>query len=279
MVHVARSATATTGAGASAGGVVAPHPPIRGFYDEPGQKRPFVQQIFDQAAGDYDRVERMMALGSGPWYRRNALKRAGLRRGSRVLDVAAGTGLVTREAVKLAGDPALVLGVDPSPGMLAEAARTMPSVRLSIGTAEALPLADESVDFVSMGYALRHVSDLTVTFDEFHRVLKPGGRVCVLEITRPASRVKMVVLRVYMRWIVPGLTRLTTRGPGSNRLWTYYWDTIERCLPPEQILDAMRAAGFVDVKRYVEMGIFSEYTARKPASIDPVVDIAATENR
>ncbi len=246
-----------------AGSVLAPHPPIEGCYDQADEKRPFVKRIFDDAAGDYDRVERMMALGSGSWYRRRALVRAGLCNGLRVLDVAAGTGLVAREAANIVGDPKLVLGVDPSPGMLAEAARLVPGVGFTMGTAGALPIADASVDFLSMGYALRHVSDIAITFKEYFRVLKPGGRICVLEITRPRGRLKLAALRAYMRWIVPTLTRFTSRGGDSHRLWSYYWDTIEHCLPPETILDSMRGAGFQDVTRHVELGIFSAYMARK----------------
>jgi demethylmenaquinone methyltransferase/2-methoxy-6-polyprenyl-1,4-benzoquinol methylase len=243
--------------------VAPPHAPIAGYYERAEQKRPFVRQIFDEAAGDYDRVERMMALGSGRWYRGKALRRAGLAPGMRVLDVATGTGLVAREAAAIAGDPRLVLGVDPSPGMLGEAARLVPDVRLTLGTAEALPVADASADFLSMGYALRHVSDLGVTFREFARVLRPGGRLCVLEISRPDGRVRMAALRLYMRWVVPSLSRLASKGAAaSHRLWAYYWDTIEQCVPPARILDAMQAAGFRDVERRVELGIFSEYTAR-----------------
>jgi demethylmenaquinone methyltransferase/2-methoxy-6-polyprenyl-1,4-benzoquinol methylase len=243
---------------------LAPHPPIRGFYERAEEKRPFVRAAFDGAAPDYNRIERMMALGSGSWYRRRALGRAGLQPGMRVLDVAAGTGLVTREAVAIAGNPSLVLGVDPSPGMLGEAVRNLPGVRFTLGTAESLPVADGSVDFLSMGYALRHVSDLGVTFGEYFRVLRRGGRACILEITRPGGRVSMAFLRVYMRWIVPGLTRLASRRAGSHRLWSYYWDTIEQCLPPERIMAAMTAAGFANVGRHVELGIFSAYTGRKP---------------
>jgi demethylmenaquinone methyltransferase/2-methoxy-6-polyprenyl-1,4-benzoquinol methylase len=242
---------------------IAPHPPIPRFYEHSDQKRQFVRQLFDRSAGNYDRIERMMALGSGPWYRRSALLRAGLANGMRVLDVAAGTGLVTREAAAIVGNPKLVLGVDPSPGMLAEAATLVPQVNFAIGTAEALPLPDASVDFLSMGYALRHVSDLSITFREYSRVLRPGGKLCILEITRPTSRLRLHALQLYMRWIVPLFARLTTRTRGADDLWSYYWDTIEQCLPPQQILNAMNAAGFINVSRRVELGIFSEYTGRK----------------
>jgi demethylmenaquinone methyltransferase/2-methoxy-6-polyprenyl-1,4-benzoquinol methylase len=245
---------------------IAPHPPIRAYYDSPDGKTRFVRRAFDEGAADYDRVERMMSLGSGSPYRRRALRRAGLRAAMRVLDVAAGTGLVTREAAVTVGDPSLVLGVDPSPGMLAEAVRNVPGVRFAIGTAERLPVDDATVDFLSMGYALRHVSDLAATFGEFLRVLKPGGRVCVLEITRPRGRISLGLLRVYMGWLIPGLTSLTGRRAPSKQLWSYYWDTIEHCVPPERILAAMDAAGFADASRHVELGIFSAYTATRHAS-------------
>src|SRR5688572_24565032 len=205
---------------------VAPHAPIPGYYNSLEHKRGVVRRMFDQAAGDYDRIERLMALGSGSWYRRGALVRCGLAPGMRVLDVATGTGLVAREAAGVVGEASTVIGVDPSAGMLAQAARSMlpPNVRLTQGAAESLPVAGESVDFVSMGYALRHVSDLSAAFGEFFRVLRPGGRVCVLEITRPGGRAKLAMLRAYMHWVVPALARLGgNRGGDSRTLWSYYW--------------------------------------------------------
>ncbi|MEA2735092.1 MAG: demethylmenaquinone methyltransferase / 2-methoxy-6-polyprenyl,4-benzoquinol methylase [Humisphaera sp.] len=243
---------------------LAPHPDLPRYYDVDEGKRPFVRKIFDETAGDYDHVERLMAFGSGSWYRRKALERAGLARGMHVLDVAVGTGLVAREEVQITGDPKLVLGVDPSIGMISEARKTLP-IRLTRGVAEELPLAGESFDFLSMGYALRHLSDLAPAFGEFHRVLKPGGRICVLEITRPRTRVHLAIMKAYMRFVVPALTRLTTRRPDTQLLWQYYWDTIEQCVPAERIMGALRAAGFKDVKHHLELGMFSEYTARKSA--------------
>jgi demethylmenaquinone methyltransferase / 2-methoxy-6-polyprenyl-1,4-benzoquinol methylase len=244
--------------------IVAPHPTLPRYYENDGARAGFVRRIFDAGAADYDRIERMMALGSGSWYRRMALRRAGLVAGMRVLDVAIGTGLVAREEVGIVGDPARVLGVDPSAGMLAEAVRNL-SVRVVMGRAERLPLADGHFDFLSMGYALRHIADLSEAFAEFHRAVRPGGTVCILEITRPQSRVAGALLRQYMRYIVPALARLTGRRAESPMLWEYFWDTIAACVPPERVIAALEGAGFADVTVHKDLGIFSQYTARKPS--------------
>lgn len=238
-----------------------PHPSLSAYYH--GAKRPFIRRIFDQGAPDYDRIERLMALGSGSWYRRQALLRAGLEAGQRVLDVAMGTGLVAREEVKIVGAAGRVVGVDPSAGMLREARKSL-SLETVMGVAEQLPVMDGSFDFVSMGYALRHLGDLHMAFAEFFRVLRPGGRVCILELTRPAGRCRMALLRWYMRGVIPLLGRVMTRHAPSQLLWQYYWDTIEACIAPEQVMEALTAAGFTDVRRHTELGIFSEYTAQVP---------------
>jgi demethylmenaquinone methyltransferase/2-methoxy-6-polyprenyl-1,4-benzoquinol methylase len=155
--------------------VHAPHPLLTHYYASEEERHGFVCQMFDSTASDYDRIERLLALGSGPWYRGQALERAGLKAGMRIVDIGIGTGLVAREAVKLVGDPSLVLGVDPSIGMMANA-RLPIGVQLVGGRAEAIPFPSASFDFLSMGYALRHVGDLSAAFGEFHRILKPGGR-------------------------------------------------------------------------------------------------------
>lgn len=247
-----------------------PHPSLDRYYR--GPKRGFVRQIFDQGAADYDRVEKMMALGTGSWYRRKALLRAGLARGMKVLDVAVGTGLVAREVVNIVGNPRKVVGVDPSNGMLAQARRSL-TIPVIMGIAEQLPISAAAFDFVSMGYALRHVSDLNLVFGEFFRVLCPGGTVCVLELTRPQGRINLALLRCYMRGIVPLLTRLITHSARSQLLWQYYWDTIESCIPPGEVMMALSNAGFTDVRRHAELGIFSEYTARRPSGAVAVNEV------
>jgi demethylmenaquinone methyltransferase/2-methoxy-6-polyprenyl-1,4-benzoquinol methylase len=240
-----------------------PHPTLGDYYGAAAGKRSFLREIFDAGARDYDHVERLLSFGTGGRYRREALERAGLAGGMTVLDVAIGTGMVAREEITIVGSPALITGVDPSVGMMRKAVESL-GIRVALGVGEQLPFAEGQFEFVSMGYALRHLTDLNRAFGEFHRVLKPGGRLCVLEISAPRSRLRRAILRTYMRGVVPLLTRLTTGRAQSQLLWQYYWDTIEACLPVEDILDGIRRAGFIDARRHAELGIFSEYTARKP---------------
>lgn len=241
-----------------------PHAPLPEYYADEDDHQRFVRRIFDDTAVDYERVERMLALGTGPWYRRQALRRAGLVAGMRVLDVGIGTGLVAREALALLGPGGQLTGVDPSPGMMAQV--RAPGIELLQGRAEALPVGEAGVDFLSMGYAMRHLSDLRAAFAEFARVLRPGGRLLLLEITRPEGRLARRLLRGYMRAVVPVAARWVTGHADTAHLWRYYWDTIEACVQPTQVMQALSDAGFADVRRHVELGVFSEYTARKANS-------------
>jgi len=206
----------------------------------------------------------MLDLGSGPWYRRWALRRAGLRPGMRLLDVATGTGLVARGAVRTLGEPGRVVGVDPSRGMLREARKALASPLVQ-GRAEALPFRDDLFDMLSMGFALRHVPDLEAAFREYRRVLKPGGRVVLLEVSRPRSPVSRWLIRVHLQHILPLMARISTRSQPAQLLMKYYWDTIDRCVPPETILEVLRRGGFVDVNRGTLFGFLSEYSASKPS--------------
>ena len=242
--------------------IESPIPTMTAYYSNAEEKNRFLSNIFDQTASNYDRMERLLGMGRGSWYRGQALRRAGLLPQKSVIDVAVGTGLVAREAVCIVGDPTLVVGIDPSPGML-HSAKVPPGVRLVQGRAEAMPFPDGSFDFLSMGYALRHITDLSAAFREFHRVLKPGARICLLEITLPKGRLAKALLKTYMHGVVPSVGRLFTRSGDTAKLWRYYWGTIETCVAVEDVLATLQACGFESVRRVVNQGIFSEYQAFK----------------
>lgn len=246
----------------------APHLPLTDYYPTEQDRPAYLRRMFDNSAADYDRIEHMLAWGSGPRYRREALIRGGLKADMKVLDVGVGTGLVAAQACLLTGNAALVTGIDPSPGMMA--AGKLPGTMVLIeGRAESLPFPDNHFDFLSMGYALRHISDLGVAFAEFERVLKPGGRLCLLEITQAQNRFGRWLLKNYMRGVIPLLTRFVSRQQDTATIWRYHWDSIEACVPPEQVLATLDAAGLAQVRRHLVLGVFSEYQACKENPADP----------
>ena len=218
--------------------------------------------MFNASAEHYDWITNVMSFGSGEWYRKQALLRAGLTSGLTHLDVGAGTGVVSLLSQQILADDGMVVALDPSPGMLGEAKKSGVQ-QATLGLGEALPFPDDTFDILTMGYALRHVADLKDAFNEYRRVLKPGGKVLILEISKPSSALATSFLKAYMKGVVPLATRLFRRSADAQELMRYYWDTIEQCVPPTQIVNALKDVGFQDSKRDVVMGIFSEYTGVK----------------
>ncbi|WP_223677582.1 class I SAM-dependent methyltransferase [Azospirillum agricola] len=249
-------------AGGSPAPTVEPHPVLDSYYPDTAQRLRFVRGLFNRTAHHYDRINAIFAPGSGSWYRAQCLRRAGLRPGMRVLDVAIGTGLVAREAVALCGDAADVIGLDLSEAMLAEARRTLP-IPLIQGVADSLPLADASVDLVTIGYALRHVGDLAATFREFHRVLRPGGAVLAMEIGRPSRPFTRRLTGAYLGMVVPAVSRLSGGGESGRTLMRYYWETIDRCVAPEVITRAMADAGLEQVECRTDYDLFRNYSGHR----------------
>jgi len=230
--------------------------------DSPSALNPAqLRQLFDDSAGIYDRVDALGSCGRGLLYRQEALGRAGLKPGMRVLDVACGTGLMSLAAWRLTEDRVTLIGVDPSPGMSAKARAKLP-LEFHEGVAESLPVADAAFDFVMMGYALRHVPDWKRAFREFARVLRPGGRVLLLEITRPGNLGGKIIFDVYFGGILPALGLLATGQARAWRLYRYYWRTMAAARPPAAVLTALSEAGFTEVAHSLKYGCLSEYTAK-----------------
>jgi len=241
-----------------------PHPPLKVYYAKETERRRFVSQLFDDTAGEYDQIVSSMFFGSGAWYRKQALIRAGLTAGMQVLDVATGSGQVAQSAILLAGQTGRVIGLDRSWQMLKEAKKrvTMPLVQAG---ADQLPFADNSFDFLSMSYALRHLDDLHQTFREYLRVLKPGGIMLILDLTKPQSRLYFRLIRFYLKNFIPFFrTQLGSGTQRSGTLMKYFSDTVEHCVSPTDIIDSILTTGFINAKTIRFFGIFSEYIAIKP---------------
>ena len=242
---------------------LSPHQPLTRFYESAEQRPGFVRALFDTTAPSYDRVSWLLGGGTDRRYRREALVRAGLRPGMRLLDVASGTGLVLRAALSAGVAASDITGLDPSHGMLQEN-RKHSAAPLVQGVGERLPFADQSFDFISMGYALRHVEDINAFFRELLRVLKPRGRLLVLEIARPRSKIVARLIRWHLVGVIPFLAGFFNQRTQAKQLMDYYWATIENCVPPAQILAALAGAGFCEVNQHLSGGFLSDYSAGKP---------------
>ena len=239
-----------------------PHPLLPAHYATSDAKPEFVNQLFDAGAPHYDGVVDWGFLRSGAAYRRWSLQRHGLRSGHQLLDVACGTGLVATAAAKILGSAETITCLDPSQGML-NVARKKLAARFVVGRAERLPFPDNSFDFLTMGYALRHVLTLDEAFSEYHRVLKPGGKLVILEVTKPSGRIGAFFFKLYFGKIYPSLTQVFTRSRDAREMMVYFWETMDAFVPPTAVLQTLTAVGFTQVKRARLLGLFSEYTAVK----------------
>jgi demethylmenaquinone methyltransferase/2-methoxy-6-polyprenyl-1,4-benzoquinol methylase len=239
-----------------------PHVPLTDYYQKPADRQDYVQDLFTKSAHHYDTIEKIF-LNGGVYYRRMSLKFNGLKPGMKVLDVAVGTAAVSIGAVKIVGTQGRVFGVDPNSSMLREARKKV-DIPLSRGVAQALPFKSEFFDFVTMGIALRHVSDLKAAFSEYYRVLKPSGTLWILESHVPRKGIGHELTKFVWSKVIPGLTYLATRSRDAKELMDYYWDTIDQCVDPKQVVEAMRAGGFESARsKVVVPGAFCEYIGRK----------------
>jgi len=211
------------------------------------EKRAVVEAMFDRIAPRYDLMNRLMTFGIDRAWRKHTIAALGLRPGERVLDLACGSGDLAAEA-RTAG--ARVVGLDFSAGMLRAAAARRLGCGLVRGDALALPFADGGVDAIVSGFALRNFVDLPGAFAECARVLRPGGRIALLEVDRPASALLRLGHGIYFRRIVPILGALL-----SDRAAYAYLPESTAYLPDGATLSAMLgAAGFATPRKRSFLG-------------------------
>jgi demethylmenaquinone methyltransferase/2-methoxy-6-polyprenyl-1,4-benzoquinol methylase len=202
-------------------------------------KEQAVRTMFDAIAPRYDLMNRLMTFRLDVGWRRRTVQRLALPTGARVLDVACGTGDLCRDLVRAGYRP---VGVDFSHGMLAAARTGAPLVNAD---ALRLPVADASVDGLTCGFALRNFVELALMFDESARVLRPGGRIALLEVATPPNPLMRFGHAIYFGQVVPRLGALLSDADA----YRYLPDSVAY-LPDTATLLAMIAdAGFERVSR------------------------------
>jgi demethylmenaquinone methyltransferase/2-methoxy-6-polyprenyl-1,4-benzoquinol methylase len=205
-----------------------------------GQERAaYVQNMFTRIARRYDFMNRLMTGGQDVRWRRRVIQLARLNRNSRLLDLGTGTGDLAREA--LAQFPqARIVAADFTLEMMRVGQK---GGRLNFSSADALqlPFADSLFDAVVSGFLMRNVVDLQKALQEQHRVLRKGGRMVILDTTRPRKNLLSPFIWLHMHVIIPTLGRLIT---GSSDAYQYLPETTEGFVTAEELAARMAAAGF-----------------------------------
>jgi demethylmenaquinone methyltransferase/2-methoxy-6-polyprenyl-1,4-benzoquinol methylase len=209
-----------------------------------------VRAMFDRIARVYDLLNSVMTAGLHHVWRERAADIAAVGPGDRVLDVATGTGDLAIELRRRVGDGGEVVGLDFSESMLELARRKAPEIRFEQGNALELPYADGEFAAATVGFGARNFSDLRRGLAEMRRVVRPGGRVVVLEMTTPQRPPLSWFFRLWFDRVVPVLGRLA----GDPDAYTYLPSSVRRFPAPSDLGGELAAAGLTDVRWVLTAG-------------------------
>jgi demethylmenaquinone methyltransferase/2-methoxy-6-polyprenyl-1,4-benzoquinol methylase len=224
-----------------------------------------VRTMFDRIAPIYDAMNTVMTAGLDARWRRAAVDVAELSHGMRAIDVACGSGALTRELSRVVGPGGEVLGVDISPGMLDRARRRRSAapaapIRYELGDALDLPVPDGSQDAATIAFGLRNVADYARCLAEMRRAVRVGGRVVVLELATPERGVGRFITRTWFERVVPILGRLA----GGGSAYAYLPSSVRGYPAPDRVAALMREAGLADVTwRRLRPGLVTLHVGRR----------------
>ena len=222
-----------------------------------------MRAMFDRISRFYDVMNSVMTAGLHHSWRRRAAELSRLEPGGRALDVATGTGDLAVELASRVGPEGTVVGCDFSDSMLEQARAKAPQLEWEWANALELPYPDASFDAATVGFGARNFSDLDRGLAEMARVVRPGGRVVVLEITTPTRPPLSTFFSIWFDRLVPALGRLT----GDPDAYTYLPSSVKRFPGPEALAAKLAAAGLVDVSWVLTAGgIIALHSGTRPES-------------
>ncbi|MFT7645991.1 MAG: demethylmenaquinone methyltransferase/2-methoxy-6-polyprenyl-1,4-benzoquinol methylase [Candidatus Poriferisodalaceae bacterium] len=203
-----------------------------------------VEHMFDRVAPRYDAINRLMTFRLDVRWRRRTIRSLELPESSKVIDLACGTGDMCND---LAKEGLSAYGIDFSAGMLEHARTSAPLLR---GDALRLPIGNARVDGVTCGFAMRNFTDLTDFFNELGRVVRPGGRIGLLDVAEPKSKILRLGHGVYFGKVVPMIGALLS----DKAAYAYLPKSVAYLPEPAAMMDSLRAAGFGDATRTLLSG-------------------------
>ncbi len=238
-------------------------------YDHTRGKTEQVREMFDNIAPAYDGLNRAMSLGLDRSWRRRAVRMVAADHPADIIDIATGTGDFAISLAK-AMPEARVTGLDLSEGMIGIGRRKVADagladrVELLAGDCLAPPDSIGRADAVTVAFGVRNFADLQAGYRAMLGMLRPGGRLCVIELSTPTSALVRPFYYLYTRCVIPAMGRLVSR---DRRAYSYLPESIAAVPRGDAMLELMRRAGFVDTAfTTLTLGVCTIYTGRRPAA-------------
>ena len=226
-----------------------------------------VREMFDRIAPSYDRLNHVLSMNADKSWRRHALKEIVDGSAQRILDVACGTGDSTISIARAAGEGSAITGVDISEGMMAlvegkaEKAGVADRIDLKVADGEALPYGDGTFDRVTCAFGIRNFEHKEKGLEEFRRVLKPGGRAVILELSVPQNRVVRWAYDLYFSHLLPAVGGAVS---GDRAAYRYLPASVHNFPAPKDFCRMMEEAGFTGVRcRTFTFGLCRMFTGTR----------------